>query len=210
MVLARTKGPHLPEIPMSLRSLKSLLVSTLFFASTSLFAAPLVVNINGVDSVGELGDPDNTVLTYDIGANSFITSVSYSINVTAYRPSWLSELGLAFTNSKVTEGVLLSPGVFEESAGTASYSETIDLVLNDLSFFVGADGILRLEFFEDYDDFLVFPDGRWNFGTITFEYTPEAVNAVPEPATALLLGGGAMLMGFAGRRRRVGKVAAAA
>ena len=31
---------------------------------------------------------------------------------------------------------------------------------------------------------------------------PETVNAVPEPATALLLGGGAMLMGVVGRRRR--------
>ena len=57
----------------------------------------------------------------------------------------------------------------------------------------------------------VSPDGRWNFGTITFEYTPEQVaGEVPEPATALLLGGGAMLMGYAGRRRRARKAAAAA
>lgn len=194
---------------MSLNVLKKLLVSSLFFASTSLFAAPLVVNLNGVDSVGEIGDPDNTVLTYDIGANSLITGISYDFNVTAYSPSWLSELGLAFTNSKGTDGVVFNPGVGLISSGTRTFSDSVDLTEYGLAFNVGADGILRLEFYEDYDDLFVYPDGRWNFGTITFEYTPEAVNAVPEPATALLLGGGAMLMGFAGRRRRA-KAAAAA
>lgn len=194
---------------MSLNVLKKLLVSSLFFASTSLFAAPLVVNLDRVDSVGEIGDPDNTVLTYDIGANSLITGISYNINVTAYSPSWLDELGLAFTNSKGTDGVVFNPGAGLITSGTRTFSDSVDLTEYGLAFNVGADGILRLEFYEDYDDLFVYPDGRWNFGTITFEYTPEAVNAVPEPATALLLGGGAMLMGFAGRRRRA-KAAAAA
>ncbi len=194
---------------MSLNVLKKLLVSSLFFASTSLFAAPLVVNLDRVDSVGEIGDPDNTVLTYDIGANSLITGISYNINVTAYSPSWLNELGLAFTNSKGTDGVVFNPGVGLITSGTRTFFDSVDLTEYGLAFNVGADGILRLEFYEDYDDLFVYPDGRWNFGTITFEYTPEAVNAVPEPATALLLGGGAMLMGFAGRRRRA-KAAAAA
>jgi hypothetical protein len=190
---------------MSLPTLKKLCASTLFFASTSLFAAPLVVDFNGVDSTGEFGDPGNTVLTYDIGANSLVTRVSYSIDVTAYNPSWLTELGLAFTNSALTEGVLLRPAEFEETSGNATYADTLDLVLNDLSFFVGNDGILRLEFYEEFDDVSIDPDGRWNFGTITFDYTPQAAAAVPEPASALLLGGGALLMGVAGGRRRSSK-----
>lgn len=192
---------------MSLPTLKKLCASTLFLASTSLFAAPLVVDFNGVDSTGEFGDPGNTVLTYDIGANSLVTRVSYSIDVTAYSPSWLTELGLAFTTSALTEGVLLRPSEFDETSGSATYADTLDLVLNDLSFSVGDDGILRLEFYEEFDDFSIDPDGRWNAGTITFDYTPQAAAAVPEPATALLLGGGAMLMGFAGHRRRPAKAA---
>lgn len=187
---------------MSLPTLKTLCASTLFFASTSLFAAPLVVDIDGVDSTGEFGNPGNTVLTYDIGANARVTRVSYSIDVSAYSPSWLTELGLAFTNSALTEGVLLRPSEFDETSGSATYADTLDLVSNDLAFFVGDDGLLRLEFYEELDDFSVVPDGRWNAGTITFDYTPGAAAAVPEPATALLLGGGAMLMGFTCRRRR--------
>lgn len=196
---------------MSLRSLKALFVSLSLLASTSVFAVPLVVNLNNIDSVGEIGDPGNTVLTYDIGANSLVTGISYDINVTAYRPSWLDELGLAFTNSKGTEGVFFNPGVGLLFSGTGSFADSADLTEFGLAFNVGVDGILRLEFFEDFDDFGVNPDGRWNFGTITFDYTPaEVAGEVPEPATALLLGGGAMLMGFASRRRRVAKALDAA
>ena len=190
---------------MSLRSLKTLLAGLSLLASTSLFAAPLVVNIAGVESHGEFGDPGNTVWTYDVGANSTITSVSYSFNVTAYYPSWLSEIGLAFTNSKASEGVLLTPGVLDWYSGTATYSDEIDLREYDLAFKVGNDGILRLEFYEDWDDFAGV-DGVWNFGTITFGIEPEAA-AVPEPMSALLFGAGAIMMGHAARRRAAGRPA---
>lgn len=193
---------------MSLRSLKTLLASLSLLASTSLFAAPLVVNIAGVESHGAFGDPNNTVWTYDIGANSTITSVSYSFNVTAYDPSWLSEIGLAFTNSKSQDGVLLTPGVLDWYSGTADYADAVDLRDYDLAFQVGSDGILRLEFYEDFDDFTG-ADGIWNFGTITFGIEPEAA-AVPEPMSALLLGVGALGMGYAGRRRRASKATEAA
>lgn len=189
---------------MSLNVLKKALLSSLFFASSSLFAAPLVIDLNNFGSYGEFGADGNTVLTYDIGANSHITGISYDFTVTAYSPSWLMELGLAITNSKASDGVYFNPGIVDWFPGTASYAGSADLEALNLAFNVGNDGILRLEFYEDYDDASVSPDGRWNFGTITIDYTPEAA-AVPEPATALLLGGGAMLMGFAGRRRRATK-----
>lgn len=193
---------------MSLRSLKTLLVSLSLLASTSVLAAPLVVDIAGVESHGELGDPNNTVWTYNVGANSTITGVSYSFNVTAYDPSWLSEIGLAFTDSKSGNGVVFTPGVLDWYSGTADYADAVDLREYDLAFQVGSDGILRLEFYEDYDDFSG-PDGIWNFGTITFDIEPQAA-AVPEPMSALLLGAGALAMGYAGRRRRAGKAPEAA
>jgi hypothetical protein len=190
---------------MSLASFNKLLVGLSFFACTSLFAAPLVVDITGVQSNGEFGDPNNTVLTFNVGANSTITSIDYSLNLTAYKPSWLSEIGLAFTDSSAFDGNLFNPGLGTDASGTETYSGSADLSALGLSFQVGSDGILRLEFYEDWDDFAG-PDGQWNFGTITFGV--EAVDQpgpepVPEPASALLVGAGLAIMGYAGRRRRV-------
>ena len=185
---------------MTFSSLHKLIAGLSFFVCSTAFAAPLVVDVTGVESIGELGDTENTVLSYNVGANARITGVSYSINLTAFDPSWLAELGLAFTDSDSLEGVIVNPGFFDTDPGTASYTDAVNLVDLGLDFNVGSDGILRLEFYEDFDDFPGV-DGIWNFGTITFEVEPVA--AVPEPSTALLFGAGVVMLGYGRRRRTV-------
>jgi hypothetical protein len=193
---------------MSLASFNKLLVSLSLFACSSVFAAPLVVNVAGVTSQGGIGDSGNTVLAYNVGANAVITSIAYSFNLTAFSPSWLSEIGLAFTDSDGIEGVVFNPGFGDDAPGTATYTGSADLIDFGLDFAVGADGILRLEFYEDFDDFAGI-DGIWNFGTLTFGV--ETVGGeVPEPATGLLLGAGLGMMAYASRRRQAARKAASA
>lgn len=192
---------------MSCRSLSKLLVGLSFFACTSLFAAPLVVNVAGIDSYGELGDSGNTVLTFNVGANAHIASLDYLVNLTAFGTSYLSEMNLAFTDSSGFGGVYFYPGYDDPNPGTGTYSDSVNLDDLALGFDVGADGILRLEFFEDYDDDFG-ADGRWNFGTLSFGVVDAVpLPEVPEPASALLIGLGAALMGYTRRRRSARKAA---
>ncbi|QJE02577.1 PEP-CTERM sorting domain-containing protein [Massilia forsythiae] len=184
---------------MPLNAIRKMLAGVSLFACASVFAAPLTVNLAGIQSNGIAGNPDNTVQTYDVGANATITSIAYAVGLSAFGTSWLSDIGLAFTNSDGT-GVLFNPGLGNDGPGTASYAGNIDLADLGLDFNVGADGILRLEFYDYYDD-LAGADGRWDSGAITFGVASATTQDVPEPATALLLGGGLALMGYAGRRK---------
>lgn len=194
---------------MRITTFKKLLVSLSLLASSSLFAAPITFDVTGVQSHGLYGDADNTVVLLDIGANTVVTSIAYDFTLTAYSPSWLADMVVAFENSKQTAGVFFTPGISEWTPGTRSYSGFADLALLGLAFEVGVDGILRLEFFEDWDD-LLGADGQWDFGTITLNGEPagEEPGEVPEPATGLLLGAGLALMGYAKRRRSGAKASA--
>lgn len=185
---------------MTLPSIARLLASLSFFACTSLFASQLVVDVAGIPSYGEIRDPNNTVLTYNVGANAVITSIHYDVNLTAYYLSFLSDMSLNLVRSS-GKGVALVPAAGDDFGGTASYSNTLDLVALGFAVQIGADGIFQLEFYESGDD-LPGPDGVWNFGTITFGINDDDGTAVPEPGTTALFGAGLMLMAYAARRRR--------
>jgi hypothetical protein len=188
---------------MFMRSVLKTVAALSMFASASLFAAPLVVNVAGAQSYGEFGDAGNTVLTYNVGANATITSVAFNVNVTAFSPSWLYELSVALSDSAIFEGTVVYPTDGDQFPGTASYSTTIDLISEGSSFVVGADGVLRIEFFEDFDD-LAGADGVWNFGTLTIGVESADVpptGDVPEPSSVLLLGAGLAALGYTSRRR---------
>ncbi len=191
--------------------MKKLLLATAAAVAlpASASAATLVVDVTGSESLFVFGVPGNEVETYNIGAGSQVIGVSFDVTINAIAPSWLSEARLAYTDSAVTTGVFFTPGIGDSFSGTGSYSGVTDLVALGLDFFVGADGLLRLEYFEGFDDDVAAADAIWESGTITFTY--NTLGAIPEPTTwAMMIFGfgaiGGALRNRNGRRKRKANV----
>lgn len=189
--------------------LKSALgVSALAFAAV--VAAPAnavsVVNFDvaGIASNDGFGSPINEVRTINIGAFSRVIGVGWNVTLTTVSPSWFEEFVVTFTDSAFTNGVDLVPAVDDSFGGVGNYDSGGILSLTDLGldFAVGADGVLRLEFWENFDDFAGATDGFWTSGTLSFQYEP-AQAVIPEPATWGMMIAGFGLVGFAARRRRM-------
>lgn len=192
----------LPKIKLYFLSL-SLVCSSLFAAPISTVLSSLTVDVTGIQSYDSFGASGNTVLYFYVGANTSVTSFSYDIQLTAHSRSWLSDIKLLFSGSSVDAGVIFSPGETDNFSGTKAYAEPdIDLTSLDLAFEVLSDGILRLEFYESFDDLSASADGNWNAGTLTFGL---ATNAVPEPDSHVLVGL-ALLLAVINVRRRHGGV----
>jgi PEP-CTERM motif len=160
-------------------------------------ATTVSFDVTGIESRNVFSSPGNTVAFLQLAPFAEVTRIDFDVNLSAFGPSWLSELQVVFTDSDITTGVFSSPGFGANNNGTQSFTGFGDLVAQGLNFNVGADGRLRLEFADQSDDPEVNPDGRWNFGSLTF-----TVSAVPEPSTygLMALGLGAVVLA----RRRQG------
>ena len=191
-----------------MRNLNKLAIATALFTAAALpasvaQAATLVVSLSGIQTFGTFQSGLNTVQSFNIGAGAHITGTSYSTTITTVASgSFLSEASIYYTNSAALTGVVTRPGFANANSGTGTYVGSSDLVALGLDFFVGADGILRLEFADSFDD-AIGADAIFNSGTITFTYQPVGVTAVPEPATwgMMILGFG--MIGAAARSRKV-------
>lgn len=153
---------------------------------TSVAMADVDVDLTGVESRYGLGDGGNQVILVNTGIpNVEITGIEWDLFFTPNSPSWTDEPNWDFSNG----GHNWDMG----DHGGTSNSNPIALIGSEVtSFFADGAGIVRIEFWEDFDDGGVDPDGVYNQGTLTLKF-------IPAPASAALLGLGGLV---ATRRRR--------
>jgi hypothetical protein len=155
------------------------------------------LDVSGWLSQGELGNAQNVIGTLSIGAGQAVTGIGWDVSLRADAPSWLSEMGIRFFGAG---GVFvdLFPATETREPGTGSFASSgiVDLGPLGLSFQVGADGLLRFELFESFDDLANAADGAWQSGTVTVR-----VSEVPEPLSFALFGLGLFGIGVSLRNR---------
>jgi len=164
-------------------------------------------NVAGIESFDGPGAPGNTVVDLDLaaalgyasGTSITMTSVGWDVTLTAFGASWLSELTVTFgDDSGAPAPIQLRPGAGNDFPGTSvpfasgGQIQFDSIPLPDIFL---SNGILRMEFFEGFDDVPGVADGLWESGFLSIG-TFEA--AVPAPGAAAVLG----LAGLAGLRRR--------
>ena len=159
--------------------------------------ADLVINAAGVASFDGPGASGNTILTFNVTPGALVNAISYNLSLATVGASWLSEGTISFLNSN-GDGVVLSAGFGVDEPGVGTYADSVLLSDFGLSFNVGADGLLIVEFYESFDDVTGAADANWTAGGITL----GNIGVVPEPATYGLMALGLLAVVGAARRKK--------
>ena len=142
------------------------------------------------------GDPSNSVVDLNIGAGNSVTGAAADVTVTSFSPSWLSESSVTFSSTTTADpnAISLTPGVGMDNSGTIEYttSGVIDFTDNGLPDIpVNADGIIRLEWSESFDDTSIDPDSEWSESTAPVTCQGIYLTCTDQAACDAAAGGGA-------------------
>jgi len=124
-------------------------------------------SVDGIASMDGIDDPDNIVVDLNIGAANELSGIAWDTHIETVGASWLSEATILFsdsTGSADPNGITLAPsmtagsGIEDQSSGGVVAFSSIPLS----NIVAGPDGILRLQFFEGFDDIANSVDANWS------------------------------------------------
>ncbi|MBL8746080.1 MAG: hypothetical protein JNK58_06965 [Phycisphaerae bacterium] len=160
------------------------------------------VDVTGIPSWDALGSPNNVVMYLWVGPFNQVMGIGWDVVLQTIIPtSWRSEIIVQISDSAGGSIGGLSPGLDGSPGGSTRYTsagQIINLAQNGHPNIVAlGDGLLRLEFFESYDDVAGQIDGLWVSGALQLQ-TIHQIPPIPAPAAAGLL----LAAGFSGIRRK--------
>ncbi len=164
------------------------------------------VNLSGQSSWDLLGSPNNAVLLVDVaaglglpsGSSVIVTGLDWDVEIQTtlagpFGGSWLSEARITFGSIATPNIVGLRPGAGVNTGGTQRFAGGVNFVDVALPDIILADGIMRLELNETFDDAA---------GEIDANYLAQSfvsLRAIPSPGAIALMGMGGLIIA---RRRR--------
>lgn len=165
----------------------------------------LEVDIGGVNSWDLVGDPDNEVMLVDLadmlnlppGSEVTMNGIGWDVELAVSCPSWFSDATMSFADFPgAADVVVLRPGVGFDFCDSDSMNFTVDAFkLQDVKVddIVVSDGVLEIEFFESFDDFVDGIDATWLEGsTVTIQVVapPLALFITNQPVGLVVENGG--------------------
>ncbi|MGK7295588.1 MAG: hypothetical protein ACNS61_07165 [Candidatus Wenzhouxiangella sp. M2_3B_020] len=129
------------------------------------------LDMSNIDSWDSLDDRSNRVIDLDVGADRTLVGVAWDVGLETFAGSWLSDATVLISDtngSSDRDAILLSPGFEAEEPGDREFSSGGIVLFAPEGLpepETGADGILRLQFFELFDDAPNAIDASWRNAT---------------------------------------------
>ncbi|MBL8745443.1 MAG: hypothetical protein JNK58_03710 [Phycisphaerae bacterium] len=154
-----------------------------------------VFDVTGIPSMDLLGSPNNVVRYLWVGPFNQVTGVGWDVVLQTIAPgSWRGDIRVYITDSVATPINLLgaAPGGADGPGGPTAYSS--DGIIKFAPYQLPniqalGDGLIRLEFYESFEDAPGQLDGEWVSGSLRLQtFWPIPVPAGPGAALGLLSG----------------------
>lgn len=151
---------------------------------------------DGLDAI-----PPNIVIDLNIGAGNELNGLSWDVGIETLGGSWLEEAVVQFSNSSGSadpNAINLSVGAGNGAPGNMEFSSGGVILFGSVplpNIVAGPDGILRLQFFESFDDAANTVDANWRNAAAAAVVQGIGLSCTNQAACDAAAGGAALSLG---------------